>query len=159
MLVCRSDSKLVIFHSSVGCLCHILTLLSPSTGGRKTSMNTQNLWMSSSEYPLHGWMAGAETGSSDTQKHFLLHYLTFLPINLSEQGMVKALFLYKVTQQLPEYGVLFYRVSQEKKGTEGDIILGICAKGIIVYENKNHTRIASLRFQWRETERISAHVS
>ncbi|XP_071419376.1 FERM and PDZ domain-containing protein 2 isoform X2 [Pithys albifrons albifrons] len=63
----------------------------------------------------------------------------------------------KVTQQLPEYGVLFYRVSQEKKGTEGDIILGICAKGIIVYEIKNHTRIASLRFQWRETERISAH--
>ncbi|NWV30011.1 FRPD2 protein, partial [Origma solitaria] len=63
----------------------------------------------------------------------------------------------KVTQQLPEYGVLFYRVSQDKKGTEGDIILGICAKGIIVYENKNHTRIASLRFQWRETERISAH--
>ncbi|OXB70632.1 UNVERIFIED_CONTAM: hypothetical protein H355_002203, partial [Colinus virginianus] len=63
----------------------------------------------------------------------------------------------KVTQQLPEYGVLFYRVSQEKKGTGGDIILGICAKGIIVYEVKNQTRIASLRFQWRETERISAH--
>ncbi|NWR74295.1 FRPD2 protein, partial [Centropus unirufus] len=63
----------------------------------------------------------------------------------------------KVTQQLPEYGVLFYRVSQEKKGAVGDIILGICAKGIIVYEVKNHTRIASLRFQWRETERISAH--
>ncbi|NWX86233.1 FRPD2 protein, partial [Nothoprocta pentlandii] len=63
----------------------------------------------------------------------------------------------KVTQQLPEYGVLFYRVSQEKKTTGGDIILGICAKGIIVYEVKNHTRIASLRFQWRETERISAH--
>ncbi|POI33270.1 hypothetical protein CIB84_002977 [Bambusicola thoracicus] len=63
----------------------------------------------------------------------------------------------KVTQQLPEYGVLFYRVSQEKKGTGGDIILGICAKGIIVYEVKNHTRIASLRFQWHETERISAH--
>ncbi|NWX41794.1 FRPD2 protein, partial [Steatornis caripensis] len=63
----------------------------------------------------------------------------------------------KVTQQLPEYGVLFYRVSQEKKGAGGEIILGICAKGIIVYEVKNHTRIASLRFQWRETERISAH--
>ncbi|XP_009998659.1 PREDICTED: FERM and PDZ domain-containing protein 2 [Chaetura pelagica] len=63
----------------------------------------------------------------------------------------------KVTQQLPEYGVLFYRVSQEKKAAGGDIILGICAKGLIVYEIKNHTRIASLRFQWRETERISAH--
>ncbi|KFR15293.1 FERM and PDZ domain-containing protein 2, partial [Opisthocomus hoazin] len=63
----------------------------------------------------------------------------------------------KVTQQLPEYGVLFYHVSQEKKGAGEDIILGICAKGIIVYKVKNHTRIASLRFQWRETERISAH--
>ncbi|XP_054019632.1 FERM and PDZ domain-containing protein 2 [Dryobates pubescens] len=63
----------------------------------------------------------------------------------------------KVTQQLPEYGVLFHHVSQEKKGAGEDIILGICAKGIIVYEVKNHTRIASLRFQWRETERISAH--
>ncbi|NXJ66197.1 FRPD2 protein, partial [Rostratula benghalensis] len=63
----------------------------------------------------------------------------------------------KVTQQLPEYGVLFYHVAQEKKGAGGDITLGICAKGIIVYEVKNHTRIASLRFQWRETERISAH--
>ncbi|XP_029768828.1 FERM and PDZ domain-containing protein 2 [Terrapene carolina triunguis] len=62
----------------------------------------------------------------------------------------------RVTQQLPEYGVLFHRVSQEKKATGGDTVLGICAKGIIVYEMKNHTRIASLRFQWREMERISA---
>ncbi|KAM7169368.1 FERM and PDZ domain-containing protein 2 [Macrochelys suwanniensis] len=63
----------------------------------------------------------------------------------------------RVTQQLPEYGVLFHRVSQEKKTAGGDTVLGICAKGIIVYEMKNHTRIASLRFQWREMERISAH--
>uniref|UniRef100_H3BBQ2 FERM and PDZ domain containing 2 n=1 Tax=Latimeria chalumnae TaxID=7897 RepID=H3BBQ2_LATCH len=61
-----------------------------------------------------------------------------------------------VTQQLSEYGVLFHRVSQGKKTTGGDIVLGICAKGIIVYEVKNNSRIASLRFQWRETERISA---
>ncbi|XP_039403673.1 FERM and PDZ domain-containing protein 2 [Mauremys reevesii] len=63
----------------------------------------------------------------------------------------------RVTQQLPEYGVLFHRVSQEKKAAGGDTVLGICAKGIIVYEMKNRTRIASLRFQWREMERISAH--
>uniref|UniRef100_A0A8C4VYR0 FERM and PDZ domain containing 2 n=1 Tax=Gopherus evgoodei TaxID=1825980 RepID=A0A8C4VYR0_9SAUR len=63
----------------------------------------------------------------------------------------------RVTQQLPEYGVLFHRVSQEKKAAGGDTVLGICAKGIIVYEMKNHIRIASLRFQWREMERISAH--
>ncbi|XP_067390587.1 FERM and PDZ domain-containing protein 2 [Emydura macquarii macquarii] len=63
----------------------------------------------------------------------------------------------RVTQQLPEYGVLFHRVSQEKKTAGGDTVLGICAKGIIVYEMKNCTRIAKLRFQWREMERISAH--
>ncbi|XP_067876801.1 FERM and PDZ domain-containing protein 2 isoform X2 [Heterodontus francisci] len=61
----------------------------------------------------------------------------------------------KVTQQLPEYGVLFHRVARDKKAAGGDIVLGICAKGIMVYEVKNNTRIASLRFQWRETERIT----
>uniref|UniRef100_W5M8L4 Uncharacterized protein n=1 Tax=Lepisosteus oculatus TaxID=7918 RepID=W5M8L4_LEPOC len=62
----------------------------------------------------------------------------------------------KVTQQLPEYGVLFHRLARAKKPRGGDLILGICAKGIIVYEVKNNSRIASLRFQWRETERISS---
>uniref|UniRef100_UPI00398EDC33 FERM and PDZ domain-containing protein 2 n=1 Tax=Pristiophorus japonicus TaxID=55135 RepID=UPI00398EDC33 len=61
----------------------------------------------------------------------------------------------KVTQQLPEYGVLFHRAARDKKATGGEIALGICAKGIIIYEVKNNTRIASLRFQWRETERIT----
>uniref|UniRef100_A0ABM5FZW2 FERM and PDZ domain-containing protein 2 isoform X3 n=1 Tax=Pogona vitticeps TaxID=103695 RepID=A0ABM5FZW2_9SAUR len=62
----------------------------------------------------------------------------------------------KVIQQLSEYGVLFYRVFHEKKTVGGDLLLGICAKGIIVYEVKNHIRISSLRFQWQEMERISA---
>ncbi|XP_032868851.1 FERM and PDZ domain-containing protein 2 isoform X1 [Amblyraja radiata] len=61
----------------------------------------------------------------------------------------------KVTHQLPEYGVLFHRVSREKKVAGEDMALGICAKGIIVYEVKNSTRIASLRFQWREMQRIT----
>ena len=65
----------------------------------------------------------------------------------------------KVIQQLSEYGVLFYRVFHEKKTVGGDLLLGICAKGIIVYEVKNHIRISSLRFQWQEMERISAQVS
>ncbi|XP_066477470.1 FERM and PDZ domain-containing protein 2 [Tiliqua scincoides] len=63
----------------------------------------------------------------------------------------------KVTQKLPEYGVFFHHVFQEKKTVGGDLVLGICAKGVIVYEVKNHTRIANVQFQWRETERISAH--
>ncbi|XP_061083588.1 tyrosine-protein phosphatase non-receptor type 13 [Conger conger] len=62
----------------------------------------------------------------------------------------------KVAQQLPEYGVLFYRVAREKKPVIGELALGICAKGLIVYEVKNNSRIASLRFQWKETDSISA---
>ncbi|KAJ7324486.1 hypothetical protein JRQ81_017506 [Phrynocephalus forsythii] len=62
----------------------------------------------------------------------------------------------KVIQQLSEYGVLFYRVFHEKKTAGGDLMLGICAKGIIVYEVKNHIRISILQFQWQEMERISA---
>ncbi|XP_048419336.2 tyrosine-protein phosphatase non-receptor type 13 isoform X2 [Stegostoma tigrinum] len=73
--------------------------------------------------------------------------------NLSEEEA--ELEFLKVTQQLPEYGVLFHQVARDKKATGGDVVLGICAKGIIVYEVKNNSRIASLRFQWRETERIT----
>ncbi|XP_041125252.1 tyrosine-protein phosphatase non-receptor type 13-like isoform X2 [Polyodon spathula] len=62
----------------------------------------------------------------------------------------------KVLQQLPEYGVLFHHVAWENKAVPGHSVLGICAKGIIVYEAKNNSRIASLRFQWRETGSISS---
>nr|XP_020852674.1 FERM and PDZ domain-containing protein 2 isoform X2 [Phascolarctos cinereus] len=61
----------------------------------------------------------------------------------------------KLTQKLPEYGVFFYRVFQEKKMPQAEMTLGICAKGIIVYEVKNNSRIASLRFQWQEMAKIS----
>ncbi|XP_077602587.1 FERM and PDZ domain-containing protein 2-like [Crocuta crocuta] len=61
----------------------------------------------------------------------------------------------RVTQQLPEYGVLVHRVLPEKTRREGDMALGICAKGVIVYEVKNNSRIATLRFQWREIGKIS----
>ncbi|XP_030059017.1 FERM and PDZ domain-containing protein 2 isoform X1 [Microcaecilia unicolor] len=64
----------------------------------------------------------------------------------------------RVTQQLSEYGVIFHRVMPEKKTpSRGNVMLGICTKGIIVYEVKNDCRIASLRFQWREMERLSSH--
>ncbi|KAL2769930.1 FERM and PDZ domain-containing protein 2 isoform 5 precursor, partial [Daubentonia madagascariensis] len=63
----------------------------------------------------------------------------------------------RVTQQLPEYGVLVHRVFPEKKRPEGELALGICAKGVVVYEVKNSSRIATLRFQWRETRKISTY--
>ncbi|XP_029109935.1 tyrosine-protein phosphatase non-receptor type 13 [Scleropages formosus] len=63
----------------------------------------------------------------------------------------------KLTQQLPEYGVLFHRMAHvEKKPLTGDVVLGICAKGIIVYEVKSNMRTATLRLLWREIESISA---
>ncbi|KAG7250346.1 hypothetical protein CRUP_006472, partial [Coryphaenoides rupestris] len=37
---------------------------------------------------------------------------------------------------LPEYGVLFHRVVREKRPVDGEILLGVCAKGIIVYEKR-----------------------
>ncbi|XP_032169024.1 FERM and PDZ domain-containing protein 2 isoform X1 [Mustela erminea] len=61
----------------------------------------------------------------------------------------------RVTQQLPEYGVLVHRVLPEKARVEGEMALGICTKGVIVYEVTNNSRIATLRFQWREIRKIS----
>ncbi|XP_054546385.1 FERM and PDZ domain-containing protein 2 [Talpa occidentalis] len=63
----------------------------------------------------------------------------------------------RVTQQLPEYGVLVHRVLPEKTRPEWEIALGICAKGVIVYETKNDSRIATLYFQWREIRKISTY--
>ncbi|XP_049996706.1 FERM and PDZ domain-containing protein 2 isoform X6 [Alexandromys fortis] len=63
----------------------------------------------------------------------------------------------EVVQQLPEYGVLVHRVFPEKKRPDGEMALGVCAKGITVYEVKNRRRIATSRFPWRETGMISTH--
>nr|XP_057910158.1 tyrosine-protein phosphatase non-receptor type 13 isoform X1 [Doryrhamphus excisus] len=61
----------------------------------------------------------------------------------------------KIAQQLPEYGVMFHRVGREKRPVIGELVLGICAKGIIVYEMKNQVRTVTRRFLWRETDSIS----
>ncbi|KAJ4948878.1 hypothetical protein JOQ06_020401 [Pogonophryne albipinna] len=61
----------------------------------------------------------------------------------------------KIVQQLPEYGVMFHRVGREKRTVVGELVLGVCAKGIIVYEMKNHLRTVTRRFLWRETDTIS----
>lgn len=63
----------------------------------------------------------------------------------------------EVVQQLPEYGVLVHCVFPEKKRPDGEMALGVCAKGITVYKVKNRHRIAISRFPWRETGMISTH--
>ncbi|XP_062389295.1 tyrosine-protein phosphatase non-receptor type 13 [Sardina pilchardus] len=60
-------------------------------------------------------------------------------------------------QQLADYGVLFHRVAREKKqGIMGDTLLGVCTKGVLVYDVKNTLRTVSMRFHWRETLSISS---
>ncbi|CAJ1081251.1 FERM and PDZ domain-containing protein 2 isoform X3 [Xyrichtys novacula] len=63
----------------------------------------------------------------------------------------------KVCQQLPEYGVFFHRVIHEKKPSEGEIMLGVCAKGVTIYEVKDGCRSTSQNFFWRETATISSN--
>ncbi|XP_060635261.2 tyrosine-protein phosphatase non-receptor type 13 isoform X5 [Anolis sagrei] len=60
----------------------------------------------------------------------------------------------KICQRLTEYGVHFHRVLPEKKSQTG-ILLGICPKGVLIFEIQNGTRTPVLRFPWRETKKIS----
>ncbi|KAM8836489.1 FERM and PDZ domain-containing protein 2 isoform 2-T4 [Spinachia spinachia] len=63
----------------------------------------------------------------------------------------------KVCQQLPEYGVFFHRVIREKKPSEGESMLGVCAKGVIVFEVKDGCRSTTQTFYWREAATISSN--
>uniref|UniRef100_A0A673TZ93 Tyrosine-protein phosphatase non-receptor type 13 n=1 Tax=Suricata suricatta TaxID=37032 RepID=A0A673TZ93_SURSU len=60
----------------------------------------------------------------------------------------------KVCQRLTEYGAHFHRVHPEKKSQTG-ILLGVCSKGVLVFEVHNGVRTLVLRFPWRETKKIS----
>nr|XP_014345459.1 PREDICTED: tyrosine-protein phosphatase non-receptor type 13 [Latimeria chalumnae] len=60
----------------------------------------------------------------------------------------------KACQKLTEFGVHLHRVLPEKKSQTG-ILLGICAKGVLIFEFCNGMRTLVLRFPWRETKKIS----
>uniref|UniRef100_A0A7M4F3L3 Tyrosine-protein phosphatase non-receptor type 13 n=1 Tax=Crocodylus porosus TaxID=8502 RepID=A0A7M4F3L3_CROPO len=60
----------------------------------------------------------------------------------------------KICQRLTEYGVYLHRVLPEKKSQTG-ILLGVCSKGVIIFEVHNGVRTPVLRFPWRETKKIS----
>ncbi|XP_078532408.1 tyrosine-protein phosphatase non-receptor type 13 isoform X3 [Lissotriton helveticus] len=60
----------------------------------------------------------------------------------------------KVCQRLTEYGVHFHRVLPEKRSQTG-ILLGVCSKGVLVFEVHNGIRTPVLRFPWRETKKIA----
>uniref|UniRef100_A0A8D0G9C2 Tyrosine-protein phosphatase non-receptor type 13 n=1 Tax=Sphenodon punctatus TaxID=8508 RepID=A0A8D0G9C2_SPHPU len=60
----------------------------------------------------------------------------------------------KICQRLTEYGINFHRVMPEKKSQTG-ILLGVCSKGVLIFEVHNGVRTPVLRFPWRETKKIS----
>ncbi|XP_069092215.1 tyrosine-protein phosphatase non-receptor type 13 isoform X3 [Pleurodeles waltl] len=60
----------------------------------------------------------------------------------------------KVCQRLTEYGIHFHRVLPEKRSQTG-ILLGVCSKGVVVFEVHNGIRTPVLRFPWRETKKIA----
>ncbi|KPP71270.1 hypothetical protein Z043_109837 [Scleropages formosus] len=62
----------------------------------------------------------------------------------------------RVVQQLPDYGVLLHHVTQGKRPARGEVMLGICSKGIIIYEVKNSSPTATHRFLWEETNSITS---
>lgn len=62
-------------------------------------------------------------------------------------------------QQLPEYGMLFHHAACQKMLSPGELLLGVGANGVVVYEVKNNTHTMRFRFHWRETINIFAAVS
>uniref|UniRef100_A0A8C4V404 Tyrosine-protein phosphatase non-receptor type 13 n=1 Tax=Falco tinnunculus TaxID=100819 RepID=A0A8C4V404_FALTI len=60
----------------------------------------------------------------------------------------------KLCQRLTEYGVHLHHVLPEKKSQTG-ILLGVCSKGVVIFEVHNGARTPVLRFPWRETKKIS----
>ncbi|XP_054028495.1 tyrosine-protein phosphatase non-receptor type 13 [Dryobates pubescens] len=60
----------------------------------------------------------------------------------------------KLCQRLTEYGVHLHHVLPEKRSQAG-LLLGVCSRGVLVFEVRNGCRAPVLRFPWRETKKIS----
>ncbi|XP_072784764.1 tyrosine-protein phosphatase non-receptor type 13 isoform X5 [Taeniopygia guttata] len=60
----------------------------------------------------------------------------------------------KLCQRLTEYGVHLHHVLPEKRSQTG-ILLGVCCKGVVIFEVHNGARTPVLHFPWRETKKIS----
>ncbi|XP_065071560.1 tyrosine-protein phosphatase non-receptor type 13-like isoform X2 [Rhopilema esculentum] len=61
----------------------------------------------------------------------------------------------KEAQRLKEYGTLFYRVSRSKKDSKDSILLGVCVKGIILYEVRGQIKSEIHRQFWHMIEKFS----
>ena len=65
----------------------------------------------------------------------------------------------KEAQKLPEYGMVFYRVSQTKSGSIGSVWLGFCVRGIVVYDYHKNVKTPLYYCSWKKTQNLSFSVN
>lgn len=106
------------------------------------------------------------------------HPLTPLPLHMPHPSSQEA-------QKLPEYGNVFYQVAkvcvsdiyvrwlylvmaedvpivfslQDKRGAEGQVWLGFCVRGIVVYNVHKDVKTPIRHCPWKKTKNISFAVS
>lgn len=83
-------------------------------------------------------------------------------IHAEQQGKTREdaeLNFLKEAQTLPEYGVVFYRVSQDKQSPLGSKWLGFCIRGIVVYDVHKDVKTPTTHCPWRSTQNLSFSVS
>lgn len=87
-----------------------------------------------------------------TYIHNTCNILHFRPLELLLHWSIQ------LCQRLTEYGVHLHHVLPEKRSQTG-ILLGVCSRGVVIFEVHNGARTPVLRFPWRETKKISFSVS
>ena len=65
----------------------------------------------------------------------------------------------KEAQKLPEYGMVFYRVAQNKSDPIGSIWLGLCVRGIVIYDYHKTIKTPLHYCSWKKTQNLSFSVS
>ena len=65
----------------------------------------------------------------------------------------------KEAQKLPEYGMVFYRVAQNKSDPIGSVWLGFCVRGIVVYDYHKDVKTPLHYCSWKKTKNLSFSVS
>ena len=65
----------------------------------------------------------------------------------------------KEAQKLPEYGMVFYHVAQNKSDPIGSVWLGFCVRGIVVYDYHKDIKTPLHYCSWKKTQNLSFSVS
>ncbi|XP_033112583.1 tyrosine-protein phosphatase non-receptor type 13-like isoform X2 [Anneissia japonica] len=58
-------------------------------------------------------------------------------------------------RKLAEYGIHFHRISQSKKENELSLWVGLCTRGVILYDKRGKQRVPTQRHPWHLTKKIA----